>query len=179
MNQRAAVQVSESDIHETKQGLSLLFAASLLRSTPPKNLSRKEHTPGTTNTPTSILSPQPKDVLAGRGGGINQHLGNRIYRRIVEHNKPIYRQVPKRQRQLVSQSIVQVILEHGGRFLEKNHHSTWTDIGFQRAVQKTSQALREPDNTAMNNDHSSALSLKIPEEPSLSSSELDPTMSPS
>ncbi|GAX23012.1 hypothetical protein FisN_15Hh090 [Fistulifera solaris] len=169
-HRHTAVQVAERDIQETKQGLSLLFAASLLRSTPPKDSFTKDQTPDTTKAPTPILSPQPNDVLAGRGGAINQHLGNRIYRRIVEHNKPMYRQVPKRQRHLVSQSIVQVILDHGGRFLEKSHHS-WADIGFQRAVQKTSQALREPDNTAIRGS---------PEEPSSSSSsELDPAISPS
>ncbi|GAX23374.1 hypothetical protein FisN_15Lh090 [Fistulifera solaris] len=182
-HRHTVVQVSERDIQETKQGLSLLFAASLLRSTPPKDLSTKDQTPDTTKALTPILSPQPRDVLAGRGGAINQHWGNRMYRRIVEHNKPIYRQVPKRQRQLVSQSIVQVILDHGGRFLEKknNHHSsTWTDIGFQRAVQKTSQALREPDNTAIRGPPSE-VSLKIPEKLSSSSScsELDPAISPS
>lgn len=93
-----------------------------------------------------------KDVLCGRGGGINKHTGNVIYRRVVEHNKTIYKQVPKRHRMLVSQSIVQAVINWGGRFLQQQHdrassasekHQTWKEIQFRRAVQKTSQALRE------------------------------------
>jgi hypothetical protein len=115
-------------------------------------------------------------VLCGRGGGINKHIGNVIYRRIVDYNKAVYQQVPKRQRMLVSQSIVQTILNAGGRFLQEQTAtdattttaksgtspsrkrctdsnittatttmttSEWTEIQFRKAVQKTSQALRE------------------------------------
>jgi hypothetical protein len=107
-------------------------------------------------------------VLCGRGGGINKHYGNIMYRRVVEYNKKVYKQVPKRHRMLVSRSIVQAILNAGGRFLQEhsqssnttavaasigtandstNHDSAttseWTEIQFRRAVQKTSQALRE------------------------------------
>jgi hypothetical protein len=115
-------------------------------------------------------------VLCGRGGGINKHIGNVIYRRIVDYNKAVYQQVPKRQRMLVSQSIVQTILNAGGRFLQEQSAtdatattaksgtspsrkrctdsntttatttmttSEWTEIQFRKAVQKTSQALRE------------------------------------
>lgn len=121
--------------------------------------------------------------MCGRGGGINKHIGNVIYRRIVDYNKAVYQQVPKRQRMLVSQSIVQTILNAGGRFLQEQYAtdaalpnaksgtspsrkrcadsntatsttntttttttttaSEWTEIEFRKAVQKTSQALRE------------------------------------
>lgn len=85
-------------------------------------------------------------VLCGRGGGINKHYGNIVYRRVVEYNKKVYKQVPKRHRMLVSRSIVQAILNAGGRFLQEqssNGATVWTEIPFRRAVQKTSQALRE------------------------------------
>lgn len=85
-------------------------------------------------------------VLCGRGGYINKHLGNIIYRRVVEFNKNVYRQVPKRHRMLVSRSIVQAIFNAGGRFLQEKQSTArteWTEIQLRRAVQKTSQALRE------------------------------------
>jgi hypothetical protein len=107
--------------------------------------------------------------LCGRGGGINRHFGNIIYRRVVEYNKKVYKQVPKRHRMLVSRSIVQAIINSGGRFLQEYKITTtsnngkqgddiphenastttstttsrWTQIPLRRAVQKTSQALRE------------------------------------
>jgi hypothetical protein len=83
------------------------------------------------------------DVLCGRGGAVNKHTGNIIYRRVVEYNKAIYRRVPKRHRMLVSQSIVQTILGAGGRFLQRSSDETWGEVPARRAVSKTSQALRE------------------------------------
>ena len=119
-------------------------------------------------------------VLCGRGGGINKHYGNIIYRRVVEYNKRVYKQVPKRHRMLVSRSIVQAIINAGGRFLQQQeevenvasnstnsnhdmgHHNMddskltkqfrWTPIQIRRAVQKTSQALRERSCACNDND---------------------------
>jgi hypothetical protein len=59
---------------------------------------------------------------------------------------------------LVSRSIVQAILNAGGRFLQEQQQPTmaqqsrteWTEIQFRRAVQKTSQALRERSDEIMN-----------------------------
>ena len=96
-----------------------------------------------------VVEPNERDVLCGRGGFINKHVGNIVYRKVVDYNKAIYKQVPKRHRILVSQSIVQTIEKHGGRFLQPvsgqgRKNQEWTCIQFRRAVQKTSQALREP-----------------------------------
>jgi hypothetical protein len=89
--------------------------------------------------------PRDVDVLCGRGGLINKHPGNIIYRRIVEYNKAYYSTVQKKHRILVSQSIVQSMLNFGCRFLASgaNDMKSWTEIDFKKAVQKTSQALRE------------------------------------
>ena len=166
-------------------GLSLLFAASLLQTSSSRRDDHKRKPKASDDDnndnkkdPEVILiaSPRQMDVCCGRGGGVNSHPGNIMYRRVVEYNKPIYRHVPKRHRMLVSQSIVQAILNHGGRFLQQReaqeedaatsggvtedgvtttpatHSSTtaaWEEISFRRAVQKTSQALRErADNEA-------------------------------
>jgi hypothetical protein len=146
---------------EEEAGLSLLFAASLLQqnentddhfasantnaavldavlpSQVPRSIQKDRKTDHT------IIQPTDNDVLCGRGGGINRHCGNVIYRRVVEYNKNVYKGVPKRYRQLVSQSIVQAILNAGGRFLQQSKGDSWKEIHFRRAVQKTSQALRE------------------------------------
>ena len=151
-------------------GLSLLFAASLLQATPRRdaNNNKKSRATGSASDDENkevIATPRQMDVCCGRGGGVNSHTGNIMYRRIVEYNKPIYRHVPKRHRMLVSQSIVQAILNHGGRFLQQREPTLrqqeetagaesvsrgvattpnmWEEISFRRAVQKTSQALRE------------------------------------
>lgn len=81
--------------------------------------------------------------------------GNIIYRKVVEFNKKFYQTVQKRHRILVSQSIVHTILNRGGRFLSEETKTvtnpdgtqktvtTWKPVATARAIQKTSQALRE------------------------------------
>jgi hypothetical protein len=93
----------------------------------------------------TVTEPKIVDVLCGRGGKVNNHPGNVIFRRVVAFNKAYYQSVHKRNRILVSQSIVQAIINHGGRFLimGPKGKKCWIPIDFKKAVQKTSQALRE------------------------------------
>ena len=59
-------------------------------------------------------------------------------------NKPIYTTCLKTEKLKISRSIVAAIREKKGRFLEKDAATgTWYDIGDKKAVEKTSQALRE------------------------------------
>jgi len=92
-------------------------------------------------------NPKDADVLCGRGGKVNKHPGNIVYRKVVEYNKSYYQSVHKKHRILVSQSIVKAILNYGGRFMGQKGKE-WTPICFKRAVQKTSQALRERSNSS-------------------------------
>ena len=173
----SSVNISEPD---TEAGLELLFAASLIQQ---KGESSKQpssktisscsendstmgdspsHTPAEFSEFPEVLEPSDRDVLMGRGGRVNKHVGNIVYRKVVDYNKAIYKQVPKRHRILVSQSIVQTIEKHGGRFLQhvtghgNRRQQTWKCIQFRRAVQKTSQALREPMNESADPSATSA-----------------------
>lgn len=84
------------------------------------------------------------DVLCGRGGAALRHPGNQTYRRLVNLNKGLYITCLKTEKLKISRSIVAAIREQKGRFLEKDAKSnTWYDIGDKKAVEKTSQALRE------------------------------------
>lgn len=136
--------------------------------------------------------PRDLDVLCGRGGLVNNHPGNVVYRRVVDHNKALYLSVHKRHRILVSQSIVQSVLNNGGRFmtldmchgnrggnssrdtsqssygaatattaaaaaaqsssLPSAYELDWITIDFKKAVQKTSQALRERGHSGKGRD---------------------------
>jgi hypothetical protein len=65
---------------------------------------------------------------------------------LVAANKQLYVTLPKRQKMLLSRSIVHAVRSQTppGRFLQKDSKSDrWCDIGDQRAQEKTSQALRE------------------------------------
>jgi hypothetical protein len=68
------------------------------------------------------------------------------WRALVNSNKALYVTLPKRQKLLLSKSIVNAVRSQKppGRFLQKHHDSgLYYDVGDQRAQEKTSQALRE------------------------------------
>jgi hypothetical protein len=66
---------------------------------------------------------------------------------LVAANKELYVTLPKKQKMLLSQSIVNAVRSQNppGRFLQKDvgGNSSWYDVGDKRAQEKTSQALRE------------------------------------
>lgn len=93
---------------------------------------------------TGITDPRDTDVLCGRGGAALRHPGNQTYRRLVNLNKGLYITCLKTEKLKISRSIVAAIREQNGRFLEKDAaKGSWFDIGDKKAIEKTSQALRE------------------------------------
>ena len=95
---------------------------------------------------TDIREPSENDILMGRGGGTNNHVGNRNYRDIIQRHKAQYSQSAKHEKQGFSRSIVDMIrnLNPPGRFLTKDKKTGYYyDIGDKAAVEKTSQCLRE------------------------------------
>jgi hypothetical protein len=91
-----------------------------------------------------ITDPADVDVLCGRGGAALKHPGNQTYRRLVNLNKGLYITCLKTEKLKISRSIVAAIREQKGRFLERDgNKGTWFDIGDKKAIEKTSQALRE------------------------------------
>lgn len=107
---------------------------------------------------TGVTRITENDIICGRGGVALKQPGNLAYRKIVGLNKGIYATCLKAEKLKVSKSIVAAIREIGGRFLEREDGKitsslderdengnpvTWKDIGDKRAIEKTSQALRE------------------------------------
>lgn len=93
-----------------------------------------------------IKQPHHNDVLCGRGVTTNRHPGNESFRSLVGVNKEVYVSSSKKQKMAISRSIVEAVrsLFPPGRFLEKNPQTgLWSDIGHKKAVEKTSQALRD------------------------------------
>ena len=107
---------------------------------------------------TGITVVTENDIICGRGGVSLKHPGNLAYRKIVGINKGIYATCLKAEKLKISKSIVAAIREIDGRFLEREDGQTsaslderdengnpvtWRDIGDKKAIEKTSQALRE------------------------------------
>eukprot|EP00980_Cylindrotheca_fusiformis_P026070 scaffold15305_cov126-Cylindrotheca_fusiformis.AAC.8 len=92
----------------------------------------------------NVTDPRDTDVLCGRGGAALRHPGNQTYRRLVNLNKGLYITCLKTEKLKISRSIVAAIREQNGRFLERDaKKGVWNDIGDKKAIEKTSQALRE------------------------------------
>lgn len=107
---------------------------------------------------TGITKVNANDIICGRGGLALKHPGNMAYRKMVGLNKELYATCLKTEKLGISKSIVAAIRETKVRFLERQDGKTgqyleekdeygnpvtWKDIGDKRAIEKTSQALRE------------------------------------
>lgn len=109
---------------------------------------------------TGVTKVNENDIICGRSGLSLKQPGNMAYRKMVGMNKELYATCPKTEKLVISKSIVAAIRGTKVRFLEredgktgqtkslneKDEHGnpvTWKDIGDKRAVEKTSQALRE------------------------------------
>jgi hypothetical protein len=90
---------------------------------------------------------QKMDVLSGRGGKSNHHLGNKFFRHLITENRPAYRSsLTRTKKAMLSESIVKKVHDMGGRFLIQNNTSfeaQWRIMTIDEARRKTSQALRE------------------------------------
>ncbi|KAI2508080.1 hypothetical protein MHU86_6372 [Fragilaria crotonensis] len=86
------------------------------------------------------------DILKGRGGLSNHHVGNRKFRKIIADMKGTYKKMHlKTDKTALSRGIVEYIQAKGGRFLIKttNGQVRWRVMTKEESQKKTSQALRE------------------------------------
>ena len=91
------------------------------------------------------------DVLLGRGGRTNHHIGNATYRTYKESLQEEYLHATKDEKTSISNRLVQMIHEKHGRFLkayEPTKNATgmvefWYEVDLLTARKKASQALRE------------------------------------
>lgn len=104
-----------------------------------------------------ILNPGPHDVLLGRGGGTNNHIGNKNFRDLVSRHKMKYLACSKVDKPKVAREVVSIWrrLDPPGRFLQRKDETkkgpgsirdddvVWTEVDDQEARKKASQCLRE------------------------------------
>lgn len=97
-----------------------------------------------------ISVPGVNDVMCGRGGGTNNHIGNIRFRQLVNGHKLRYLAATKSEKPMVSREVVTIWrgLQPPGRFLmqekgQSGNTGRWYDIGDKKAREKASQCLRE------------------------------------
>jgi len=97
-------------------------------------------------SPTGRIQPTDADVLCGRGKGIRKHPGNEFYNRLLRENYDEYKSAPKGTKVSIVKKILTLVKDQQGRFLERNQKAgryVYTDIGDERALNKTAQAFRD------------------------------------
>jgi len=101
------------------------------------------------NNVTSLLViPTESDVLMGRGGKSNNHIGNQRYLKEVERMKSFYRNACKNDKTDWAQRLVNRVHSYGGRFVKySTEDSVWYEVSNKVARKKAGQAMRE-NNTA-------------------------------
>ncbi|KAL3943848.1 MAG: hypothetical protein SGBAC_002099 [Bacillariaceae sp.] len=94
----------------------------------------------------NIHEPHENDVLMGRGGKNNQHVGNEQLRTFARGRSTNYQNASKKGKSSISRELVRIVrdLQPPGRFLRKNPETNkWEDVGNDVAREKTSQVLRD------------------------------------
>lgn len=111
------------------------------RPTKTRNKERRKEEANMTQAGNSISM---NDVLCGRGGATNNHVGNKKFRLIVAEYQEEYLNARKKDKSGIAKQIVARVHQNGGRFLKRDQsNNTWVEVTTKKATEKTSQALRE------------------------------------
>mmetsp|Transcript_27744 Transcript_27744/g.41983 ORF Transcript_27744/g.41983 Transcript_27744/m.41983 type:complete len:312 (-) Transcript_27744:388-1323(-) len=92
------------------------------------------------------IKPHENDILMGRGGKNNQHIGNEKLRGLARVQSENYRVASKKGKSSISRELVKQVrsMKPPGRFLKKDSETgVWEDVGDDIAREKTSQVLRD------------------------------------
>ena len=89
--------------------------------------------------------PTDADVLLGRGGRANNHVGNKRYLELKDAMQERYMAADKNEKTEISQELVDIIRnEYKGRFLKLDPDTNqWYEVDNHLARKKASQTLRE------------------------------------
>ena len=110
------------------------------KSSPKKKCPSRRSDPKTKD----YVEPTEFDILSGRGGKSNNWPGNERYREAIEDAKPRYRQCAKYEKTILSQDIVEEMMQEGRRFLKQDDsNGRWFVLPKLAARRKAGQALRE------------------------------------
>uniref|UniRef100_A0A7S1USB0 DUF6824 domain-containing protein n=1 Tax=Grammatophora oceanica TaxID=210454 RepID=A0A7S1USB0_9STRA len=100
---------------------------------------------GIMSTGVGKIVPHENDVLMGRGGKNNQHVGNEKLRALARGQSENYRMSSKKGKSYISRELVKDVrnMSPPGRFLKKQANGEWIDVGDEVAREKASQVLRD------------------------------------
>lgn len=93
-----------------------------------------------------LCQPTNKDIVCGRGRGLDQHPGNKVFRHFIEGVATAYthESTSKSYKASISYSIRKQIENEGMRFIKKNDTSSvWRELSISEIKLKVGHALRD------------------------------------
>lgn len=93
-----------------------------------------------------VITPHENDVLMGRGGKNNTHIGNEKLREMARNMREVYIKSRKKEKTNMARQLVHRVfaLTPPGRFLQRDPVTmAWEEVDMDTARHKTSQCLRD------------------------------------
>ncbi|KAL3805899.1 hypothetical protein HJC23_007860 [Cyclotella cryptica] len=143
---------------------------------PPRNYYNRRPVSAAVKDDTSYIKAEDvtdDDVICGRGGKVNNHPGNKRFRKLIHQHKLEYLRATKQEKPMVAMKILQKVKP--GRFLVKLPGG-FVESDDERSREKASQALREgaaklrkdgcasPNNSAASTTLKPAAKIALPNE---------------
>lgn len=88
-----------------------------------------------------------KDVVLGKGNGVNILPGNVRFRELVNKHRQAYSDQPRTCKGIIAHQVIAEVKAAGGRFLKRRPDGKFDEASSIRAYEKTCQALREKRKT--------------------------------
>ena len=92
------------------------------------------------------ITPHEHDVLSGRGGHINSHPGNKLFRRLVDDEYIEYIRADNKGKKTIAKGIIYTIqnAKPPGRFLHLDTNTDqWSLMSYDSLLRKVCQRFRE------------------------------------
>ena len=92
------------------------------------------------------MKPHRNDVLMGRGGKNNTHVGNKQLRKLAKDRAQEYLDCPRLDKQIIFSDLVATVkrMDPPGRFLRQDKKTlAWIEVDDSVAMKKASQHLRD------------------------------------
>ena len=95
-----------------------------------------------------------KDIILGRGFGIQNHPGNERMRDIIAKYKPKYHSLNREGKRILIEAVHAEVIEGGAKFLKKlDGEKVWVVVALPIALNKIRQSVKRRKNTARPFDH--------------------------
>lgn len=94
--------------------------------------------------PSSLVHPDERDILIGRGHNVYNYIGNRRFRRLVDLHIQEYVESDARSHKTgLVRSIIEIVQKSGYRFLKQDEKGVFAELSYEDEKKKVGHSLRD------------------------------------